>query len=345
MNAHSQQYLDALIHQLHGPEGQYADLAVLYGSAALETQHAMSDVDVFYVPTDPSDLRLNRTVLINEIGYDLFGLGWDRLQRIADLEEDLQPLILQGQIIVAKDKDSRVRFEQLKARLIRNLKDPKLTRAASKRLYDRALRQAGQLVTQSNPRLAKVSALYALQDGLLALMMVHGKTLTNGFASLKSDCQAIPGFPMEVLSSIEELARLDQCEDLLDLVQKSLGRVSKALLASDPAPVPMTVDELTAFYQEAISTTHKIVYAHHHHDLGSAFLHSVHLQDELNRVFASTDLDPFDILKGFEASDWKTQLAHLAGCWDGFRADLKARGCDVEGVKDMETYLRITGLR
>ena len=339
MNAHSQRYLDALVHQFNTQYGQRADLAVVYGSAALGTQHAMSDVDVFYVPHDPLDHSLNQTVLINEIGYDLFGLDWDRLNRIAMLQDDLQPLILQGHIIYAKDEASRLRFEQLRETLIKNLKDPILTQEASLRLFNRAIQKAGLLLSQDEPRLVKVNALLSIQDCILAHLMRHGKTLSNGFASITKDCQAIPNFPMELLEAIDTLALATDQTEMIQIVQKSLNKTVQARSEEHIEPTKMSVDELTAFYQEAISTTHKIIVACQRQDLRLAFISSAHLQNELNGIFPHTILVPFDLLEGFKDFQWASFHTHLARCWDGFREDLSALGCDVDGFKDMTTYL------
>ena len=90
----NQRYAEHMARLVAGEFAQDVSLLVAYGSFVTGGQSAVSDVDLYFVPATGRALALSRTFWIEDVGYDLFPMDWERLERIADFSDNLTPLVL-----------------------------------------------------------------------------------------------------------------------------------------------------------------------------------------------------------------------------------------------------------
>ena len=60
---------------------------VVYGSYVYSTEDPLSDVDFYFIPGSDRAYQLARTFIIEDIGYDLFPMKWERIEGLATLKE------------------------------------------------------------------------------------------------------------------------------------------------------------------------------------------------------------------------------------------------------------------
>ena len=69
----------------------------------------------FFVPATERGNQLTRTFIIEDMGYDLYPISWERLGRIANIEEPRMIFAFaKGEVIYAKNQEEKLRFENLK---------------------------------------------------------------------------------------------------------------------------------------------------------------------------------------------------------------------------------------
>lgn len=68
-------------------------------------------------------MALSRTFWIEDVGYDLFPMDWERLERIADFSDNLTPLVAEARVLYCRGAADAARFADLQAALRRNLSD------------------------------------------------------------------------------------------------------------------------------------------------------------------------------------------------------------------------------
>ena len=78
----------------------------------------------YYVPATSRSNGLARTFIIDGIGYDLFPMTWERVERMADIRGDNPVCLDHAEILYAGNDDDRQRFISLQARLRANLRNP-----------------------------------------------------------------------------------------------------------------------------------------------------------------------------------------------------------------------------
>lgn len=103
---------------------EYADdvsLVLLYGSYINGTANSKSDVDCYYIPKTERGYNLGIGFIIDGVGYDLFPISWERITRIADLQECLLPLVGDVRVIYCGDSCDLERFKEIQSKLHSNL--------------------------------------------------------------------------------------------------------------------------------------------------------------------------------------------------------------------------------
>ncbi|GAA0180173.1 hypothetical protein SH2C18_29130 [Clostridium sediminicola] len=89
------------------------DVAILavYGSYAMGINDEKSDVDFFYIPKTDRANALCYQFIIDGIGYDLFPIRWERLVKIAALDQPLTAVITESKVIFSSTEEDLNRYE------------------------------------------------------------------------------------------------------------------------------------------------------------------------------------------------------------------------------------------
>jgi hypothetical protein len=119
----------AILHKL----GNEVDLIFQYGSQIKGTTHKFSDVDLSFIPVHDSTWE-NITVLVDDTLYDLYPMHWSHLQRMAEFRDISSSVLLQNQVLYARNEEARAHFEALGEQL-RTLQQPE----AKPQMVSRAL--------------------------------------------------------------------------------------------------------------------------------------------------------------------------------------------------------------
>ncbi|BBF42648.1 hypothetical protein lbkm_1332 [Lachnospiraceae bacterium KM106-2] len=77
----------------------------------------------FFVPNTEKGYRLAKTFVIEDMGYDLFPICWERLENIADLNETITFALAKGVVLYARTEEDKQRFLSIQKRLNDHLND------------------------------------------------------------------------------------------------------------------------------------------------------------------------------------------------------------------------------
>lgn len=127
---------------------EYADdvsLVLLYGSYINGTANSKSDVDCYYIPKTERGYNLGIGFMIDGVGYDLFPISWERITGIADLKEDLLPLVGDVRVIYCGDSSDLERFKEIQSKLHRNLSNDEYVKTIARKKCEEANRMCEQI--------------------------------------------------------------------------------------------------------------------------------------------------------------------------------------------------------
>lgn len=301
------------------------DVAILavYGSYVNGTSGPNSDVDFFFVPKSERGLRMSRTFIIQDVGYDLFPVSWGRLEGFAMFREPLSPLLGDSLVAFNSAEEDLVRFLALRARFLENLSDRGF-------MHARAL----DAMRKSEPLLRGVLSaggirrcrfyggrlLMALAD---AVAYENGTYFHKGLKRQYDDLSAMRALPEGFLSLYDSVIKARCIDGIREAAlsiygacagsfgcpaEPSLHQYGGATGNAEDGPSfevrgsePFHADygALVSFYEEAKSSFNKIYRAcsGEVRDFRLAFIASVCLQGALDEDAVSPGID---LLSGFD---------------------------------------------
>ena len=71
----------------------------------------------FFFPASEKGYELAKTFIIDGVGYDLFPMSWERIERIVELDEDNATCVGDAKILYFRKEEDKKRFLELQARL------------------------------------------------------------------------------------------------------------------------------------------------------------------------------------------------------------------------------------
>ena len=185
-----------------------ADLLLLYGSYLTRDAGPRSDVDLCFVPATERGWQVAETFIYQGVGYDLFGMDWSRVERIAQLTGSLTPLVADSRIY-ARTPEEQERLLDLRARLVDRLGHPAVSHArAVDRLNLAAVERdlaAGSL-TMARAREHAAFGLVALSE---AVALSQGRYFMRGLKRLHADLASLPWLPVGMLQRFDDVIRAE----------------------------------------------------------------------------------------------------------------------------------------
>ncbi len=159
-------------------EDNYADdvaIFAYYGSYATGHQDELSDLDFFFIPKSDRGRELNIQFIIDGIGFDLFPIPWERIARIAALEQPLTAVITKSVVVYSATDNDLTKFNSIKEKLDRLFhKDNSeylLVRATE--YINSAIVNLYNIETHSDLSAAKIESEKLLSSVLLATALIN----------------------------------------------------------------------------------------------------------------------------------------------------------------------------
>ncbi len=295
-------------------ETEYAHdvaLVLLYGSYINGTANEKSDVDCYFIPKTERGYQMAITFMIEDVGYDVFPITWERLERIADLEDGMQPFVGDVRILYCQSTADRQRFENLQQRLNNNLKQDSFVQKAAAAKCEQAQYLAGLLQNSKS-----AVAIRKIAGGMLmvlaeAIALSHHDYYHFGLKKQYEDLsRRFPQIPKTVVDSYRDVSL---ATDVVTVRENALRMYTDTCAYLGLSPViPEVQTEETAqnsmidvaavagLYEEISSTFHKIYYCCQTQNRILAFLSAVCLQHELDEA-GIWGCPSFDLLTAFDA--------------------------------------------
>lgn len=268
-------------------------LVLIYGSYVNGTANSKSDVDCYYIPKSEHGYNLAVDFIIEGVGYDIFPISWERVERIADLLENMSPLVGDVDIIYSNSAEDVERFKAMQARLKSNLINDKYVKEIAIRRCGEAARFCAMLnQAHSASEIRKIA-------GFLIMTLADSVAVYNhdyyhfGLKKQFKDLQEkFPYVPRDIVDGYENIVKAIDISDVIKYAMKSFDDVCRYLdvtfplqvISEDKGQTANKVDAswLASLYEEISSTFNKIYVCCETGNHILAFLSAVCLQRELD---------------------------------------------------------------
>ena len=297
----------------------------------------------FYIPATNRANGLAKTFIIDGIGYDLFPMSWEQIERMADVEEYNTTCLADAEILWVKSDEDKQRFVSLQARLKANLQNPQYMLERAKKWFD-TVKEIYQ-DTLFEEKVYKVRENAGVICDLLSISVafVNGCYFKHGQTNQISELSGMKKIPMDFVKLYKEIV----CESSSD-VQKQLCHeiikntkafLDKQMKKPDTISAP-DFTELASWYQELCYTWRRVYHWCDMNDPINTYIWCCNLQNEIDEWGIKFGIADIDILGSFKADNLADFRKHTEAIESNFRQIIKKNGVKLDEYKTVEEFIK-----
>lgn len=298
----------------------------------------------FYVPCTERGYQLAKTFVIEDMGYDLFPMSWDRLERIADLQETITFAFANGIILYAKTKEDEARFLALQELLKKRLAQPEYRTEKALEQLNVAMEIFKTLAFDEDMSHVRKAAGGIMQYLSIALATFNGTYLSNtyGCGQYISQVNTLHTKPQDYAKLCEEIMLSTSVKDIkertYDLIRLTRNFFA-ALQAPKATPSNENYEELGGWYYEARYSFRRLAYYCGIHDYISAYELGCYLQIEFDAIKEEFGLRTMDLMGHFDAHNLDTFAIESQKLENYILEVLKLRNVKLEIYNTLNEFL------
>jgi hypothetical protein len=296
------------------------DILLLIGhnSYRLEKDAELAKFSFFFPATDRGN-ELARTFIIDGIGYDLFPMSWERIERMTELDEDNASCVGDSEILYYRKEEDRKRFLELQIRLQDHMKDPQFLLKKSLEKVGIAMELYQTMMFEDSLYKVRKAAGYILNYLITAVTYSNGKYFSKIYVDHLPELSAMKNIPVDFTGLYEAVVKVKTNEEIKTLCHQIIYNTRQYLgsLKGKPEKRREKQDyrELAGWYEELSYAWREIYHWCDRKDPVKAFIRGCFLQSELDIVGEEFELGEMDLLGSFDAGDmtkFRSQAETLA---------------------------------
>lgn len=286
---------------------KYADdIALVVSHTTLRIDDSEKCIS-YFVPITKKGEAFAQTFILAGVGYDIWGISWERLERFAELEEYNITCLADGEVLYARTEEDRARFEGLKRKQTANLASDKKARACALTSYEEAKSIYLEMLFASDSRV-KLGAGYVM-DYLARAVAFSNHTYfrksqtdqLNELQKMEDVPEGFAGLYRKILFERSEEQQKKGCYELIRLVGEYL--TGKKAAGNDNTPREHHYQDLADWYGELSYTWLRIRHYTQIKDPVKVYMWGIYLQSELNQVCEDFGLEEIELMKYYDAEN------------------------------------------
>ena len=301
----------------------------------------------FFIPTCDHGYSLARTFIIDDMGYDLFPMSWERVAGLATLNEGIAFCLADSEILYARSDTDRERFELLRKTMFNNLKDKDFLYMKSLEKINSAMDIYKIMLFEkmlSNVRKAAGGIIEYLSQ---SLAIINGTYINRdyGYSERIEQIKGFPSIPANFLKNYEEILRAKDIENIFKAVHNLIEETREFFEQFMPERnlKGYNYDELAGWYEEARYTFRRIAYACKNNKSIECFHLGYYLQVEFDILTEEAGLDKMDLLGSYDVKD----LSVFGKCANDIEeyilSEIKKHGGVIKKYHNLDEFLKKQG--
>lgn len=323
----------------------YADdvsLVVVMGSYVFNEIHDRSDLDLFYVPKTEKGYKLGFTFIIDEIGFDLWPISWERLENIAHHKERITSIITDGKILYSSSPEDLMRFEELKA-AAGNTRDSKACTERASEVFSESYRLIISLENQTALSGVRRQGILLLNNIAHTLSLLNGKPIRRGRAKLKKEVMEMTLIPEDFSMLYDTVFYSDQMDVIKKDLKELVNNTEKLIFHEKDRHIKKaSVKEVFhGFFEELINYYNKIEHACEISDPITCLFAACEIHEEIDHTLCYIDrCSPVlpDIMAAYDPENLEEILETSREHKALFTNFLESSGVTIRRFKDADEF-------
>lgn len=260
----------------------------------------------YFVPVTEKGHQFGRTFILEGIGFDIWGIDWNRLERFADLEEYNITVLADAEILYSRCPEDAERFESLKKRLSDNLADNAKTRKCAMNAYAQAKGIFLNMLFSKGSDI-RLCAGYILDYLARTVAFVNHSYFKKSQTDQINELSAMEKLPVAFLDKYPNVITEHSDGDRKKLCYELIVSVGDLLIQKygeeDDLPEEHYFQDLADWYAELSYTWLRIRHYTELNDVIKTHMWGILLQNELNQVCRDFGLKKMELMSAFDPED------------------------------------------
>lgn len=289
-------------------EAYVDDIALVVSHSTLQIDNMARQIS-YFVPITKKGEEFAQTFILEGVGYDIWCVPWERLEKFASLEEYNITCLADSEVLYARTERERARFEDLKKKLADNLADSRRVRVRALQSYEQAKDIYLEMLFASGSDV-KLGAGYILDYLARSIAFANNSYFKrsqtdqlNELRGMKNVPEEFPRLYEKTLFEKDEAQQKKDCYELICLTRKYLEENGMANGGKEPCE--RNYQDLADWYGELSYTWLRIRHYVQADDRTKVYMWGVYLQSELNHVCGDFGLDKMELMAHYDADDMR----------------------------------------
>ncbi len=309
--------LEYVVDRIKKEHSENIDMLLCYGSYINGTENDKSDIDMYFIPRNDKGYELGETFILDGIGYDIFGMPWERVENIAKFKESLSPLVGDVKILYSYSEQENAKFRELQQDMKERLNDTEYMHNCAQNRVEEVIVIYQDIMFESSISNIRMRAGWILMLLAEAVAYMNQTYFHKGLKTQYADLKGLKTQPLEFTELYHDIIVEDNIFKLKDKCYQMIHNTIDFLGLGDTLEFPLSnktthTDEIaeapadynyaTCWYEELSSTFNKIYVCAEKNDYILAFISACCLQDSIESEL-KIKLETTDLLSQYKYDD------------------------------------------
>ncbi|HEY93742.1 MAG TPA: hypothetical protein G4O15_02230 [Dehalococcoidia bacterium] len=317
-------------------------LLIGHNSYRLPGDAELAQISFFFPATDKA-YALAKTFIIDGIGYDLFPMSWERIERMTELDEDNAPCVGEAEILYYRTEEDKERFLELQKRLKDHLSDSQFVLKKALEKVNVAMELYQTMMFEDELFKVRKAAGHILNYLLNAVAYTNGKYFRTGYMNAKQDLLEMKDIPENLLRLQEDIIKAGATGEIKQLCHELISSTRRYFAGKKGEPEKRWVDQnytdLAHWYQELSYAWREVYHWCDRDEPVLAFMRGCFLQSELDIVTDEFGLEELDLLGSFNFSDLAAYRKQAEILEKKIISVIEKKGVSIESYDTVKDFL------
>ncbi len=288
--------VELLIEKIKRDYAEDISFVVMMGSRIYQDTHPKSDVDLYYTAKTKRGENLAQVFIIDGVGFDFWCIPWERLERMAEYEENKTSIIREGRLLYAGNEEDRQKFEQLRKKALDTADRWKFVCKARKQ-FQTVFEPYFRLMQANDLHEARMEAFGVLYPLTWSIALLNRDMVRRGRARLKGELLKMPLLPKDFSVLYDVVFQTKDIKELQDTYTRLITNMDTLISSQEGMLRPHMPfhQKLAGLYEEMINFYNKIEHFCEVGEFSGALFAAVELTNEFDIAFDGTGVSPREL--------------------------------------------------
>lgn len=301
----------------------------------------------YFIPSTDRGYQLSKTFIIDDIGYDLFPMSWERVEGLANLDESLATCLGEGVILYAKSDDDRKRFIQLQEKLKDNLMDKEYVFNKGLEKVNTAMELYKNMMFDDNMKNVRKASGYIANYLSQAVAMINGRYFERGPEDQISVMNGYDELPHDFTKIYESLIKSNTIDEIKSachmMIKSTRDFFEERSIIEKASEINNNLEDLAAWYEEGVYTFRRIEYYSSNKDVVNSFAWGYNFQQEFDSIEEEFGLDEMDLMTSFDPDNLEAFRLKAKEIMEYIASVIEEGKVSLRKYDTLEEFLKIHG--